>query len=119
MSASQKNFNKALNGYILSQKYLLIDNIEEYLKEKLPNEDVDDIIQKFKDTHITVNKEEKIKSEKKPRKKTAYNNFMKFKLALLKEENNSDDTINYRENFSIASKSWKELSDNEKKKYQP
>lgn len=118
MSTSQKNFNKALNSYILSQKNLLIDNFEKYLKEKIPDEDVDDIIKKFKDTHITVIKEEKIKSEKKPRKKTAYNNFMKFKLAELKKEN-SDETVNYRKNFSIASKSWSELSDDQKKKYEP
>lgn len=119
MSASQKAFNKALNGYIFEQKKVLIDDFQGFLKEKLPDNDdkIDEIIDKFKEIHVSIHKDEKIKNEKTPRKKTAYNNYIRVKLAELKK--NSSDNVDYRKNFSTASKGWKNLSESEKKKFEP
>ena len=62
MSSTHKAFNKALNGYIFEQRKVLIDDVKGFLKEKLPDNDdkIDEIIEKFKEIHVSIHKDEKI-----------------------------------------------------------
>ena len=72
----------------------------------------------LKEVYITkpkkINKKKEDEEPKKKREPSAYNKFVKAKVQILKQENSE---IPAKELMTMASKLWKELSDEQKAEY--